>query len=565
MTNDVLKREKCVWTEHLREGTWKSEYPSGSLFSVLEDTAKIIPNNYALDFEGNKIKFKDLIKNIKHVAKCFSKLGLKKGDTVTIISPNLPQAIYSLYAVNLLGGVANMIHPMWSQAEIKRSVNKTNSKFIVILDQIFPKIAKLEWEGKPTVIITRVIDALPAYAKPVYGMKTYKKLILNRDKQVSIYWNDFIKTDVEGVTLPEGRGETEAVAIIMGSGGTTGDSKWVMLTNLNYNSHYVQTYEVCYHEYGWKSLALMPIFHGYGFGICIHSMLCCGFFVQLIAQFDFEKCIKKIFKNKIRMIYGIPGFFEAFARCPQIETQDLSFIKMLVSAGGRLPVKLKERIDKLLKKGNCEVTVREAFGQTECSAAIAINPFWDVRSDTAGIAYPDVLIKIVKLGTTEEVPVGEAGELCVSGSTVMKGYLGDEEATANTLKVHADGRIWEHTGDLCSIDKDGYLHFYQRINRMAKISGFNVYLSNVEEIAMEYPAVKEAVAVAVDAPVVDKKVVLYVELHNQDADTEAVIKGINNICRDNLPEYSLPSQIVIKAIPHTPMGKPDYRTLEKGE
>lgn len=569
MTNDVLKREKCIWTEHLREGAWRSEFPTGSMFSVLEDTAKVVPNFYALNFEGNKIKFKDLIKNIKHVAKCFSKLGLNKGDTVTIISPNLPQAIYSFYAVNLLGGVANMIHPMWSQAEIKRSVDKTNSKFIVILDQIFPKIAKLEWEGKPTVIITRVIDALPAYAKPVYGMKTYKKLILNRDKQVSIYWNDFIKTDIADVELPQGRGDTRADAVILGSGGTTGTPKWVLFDNLSFNAFSVQTYELCDYKYdikwGWSSLALMPIFHGYGLGVCVHSMLYCGFTVHLIAQFDFEKCIKKIFKNKINMIYGIAGFFEAFSRCPEIETKDLSFIKMLVSGGGKLPVKLKERVDKLLAKGNCKSQLREAYGQTECIAGATINPVFDVRKGTPGIAYPDTLIKIVKPGTTEEVPIGTDGELCVSGVTIMKGYLGDEEATKKTLQVHSDGRTWLHTGDMFSIDEDGYIHFCQRMSRMVKILGYNVYLTNVEEIAMEYPAVKEAVAVAVDAPVVDKKVVLYVELYSECADENVVIEGIRTVCKNNLPEYSLPSQIVIKPIPHTPMGKPDYRTLEKGE
>ena len=569
MTNDVMKRTKGIWAEHLKEGAWKSEFPSGNMFNALEDTANQFPNFYALNFEGNKIKFKDLIKNIKHVAKCFSKLGLKKGDTVTIISPNLPQAIYSLYAVNLLGGIANMIHPMWSQAEIKRSVNKTNTKFIVILDQIFPKIAKLEWEGKPTVIITRVIDALPAYAKPVYGMKTYKKLTLDRSKQTSVYWNEFLKTDVEGVTLPEGKGDTQAVAAIMGSGGTTGTPKWVMLTNLGLNASYIQTYELCDYQYdlnwGWSSLALMPIFHGYGLGLCIHAMLCLGFTVHLIAQFDFEKCISKIFKNKINMIYGIPGFFEALSRCTQIETKDLSFIKMLVSGGGKLPIKLKERVDKLLAKGNCKSQLREAYGQTECICGAAINPVFDVRKGSPGIAYPDTLLKIVEPGTTKEVPIGENGELCISGITLMKGYLGDEEATKKALQVHADGRTWLHTGDMFSIDGDGYLHFCQRMSRMVKIAGYNVYLTNVEEIAMEYPAVKEAVAVAVDAPVIGKKVILYVELYNDGADEAVVIEGIRKICHETLPEYSLPSQIVIKAIPHTPMGKPDYRTLEKGE
>ena len=565
-----MKKEYNIWADHLIKGEWRDEYPECTMYELLEKTANRIPNEIAMFFEGNKFTYKYLMQMIEKTAKALKQYNIKEGDIISIISPNMPQAVYMVYAVNRLGAVANMIHPLLSVNEIKNSVEQTRSKIVLILDQIFPKIAKINWEGieYPEIVLTKVVDALPLYAKPIYSLTNRKKK-LQAFKQKIIYWNEFIRNGQDN-ELQAPSGAPEDVAAIMVSGGTTGTPKGVMLTNNNFNCMHVQAYEVSGLPYPYKDavrekvIALVPIFHGFGWGVCVHGMICYGVCAYLIPIFNLEKCVKLIFKEKINYILGVPALFEVLSRSTQIETEDLSFIRLLISGGDKLPYELQERINAYMRRSNSSVILREAYGQTECVCACCISPYFKPKKESAGIAYPDMLLKVVKPNTTEELPVGEDGELCVCGPTVMKGYFNNENETNRALRIHPDGKLWLHTGDIVSIDSEGYIFYKQRLSRMVVSSGYNIYLGQVENSIQQCDFVKQCCAVGVTDKAIGKRIDVYVELKDADCDKDSCERQIRNACIENLPQYSQPQRIIfVDKIPCTSLGKIDYKLISE--
>lgn len=563
-----MKREKSIWYEYQNPDKWNPEYPEYSMYEHLRNGAEKYPNLTAVEFQGKKYTYKRLIGNIENVAKSLVAIGVKKGDVISVVTPNTPQALFMVYAINRIGAIANMIHPLLSATEIQKFVEDTDSVAILTLDMIYPKFAKIKWNTtkEPKMILARIVDALPFYAKPVYASQNKLNLTYNPEHDV-IYWNDLIKLgSAEGLNLPKDDGQADDTAVILYSGGTSGTPKGVMITNVNINSLAMHTYDIGGIEevVGKKSLAVMPLFHGFGLVICVHAMLCLGFHVYLLPKYDFQECSKLIFKKKINCIYGVPGLYEALIRYPKIDTDDLSFMELLVCGGDKLPEKLQHRVNKLLKKGGAKVALREAYGQTECVAGCSINPAFDTRIGSAGIAYPDVYFKIVKPDTQEELPRGEDGELCVSGPLVMKGYYKNEEATAKSLQRHADGKIWLHTGDMFSMDNDGYIYFRQRNSRILISGGYNIYATQVEDAVCTCPAVAQCCVVGINDRIYGQKIGAFVVLNNKDADKELVKSKIMECCKNNLAEYSLPHEIIFRdEIPATNMGKVDYLSLEK--
>lgn len=563
-----MKREKSIWYNYQNPDKWVPEYPEYSFYEHLRRGSLRYPDLCAVEFQGKRYSYSQLINNIDIVAHSLMSIGIKKGDIVSIVTPNTPQALFMIYALNRIGAVSNMIHPLLSANEIQDFVENTDSVAILTLDMIYPKFAKIKWKTtkEPKMILAKIADALPWYAKPVYSAKNKLRLNFNPDHDV-IYWNDFIVLGEKTKSvLPIDDGKADDTAVILYSGGSSGTPKGVMITNLNINSLALHTYDIGGIEdvAGKKSLAVMPLFHGFGLVICVHAMLSLGFHVYLLPKYDFNESSKLIFKKKINCIYGVPGLFEALIRSEYIDKADLSFMELLVCGGDKLPEKLQKRVNKLLKKGGADVVLREAYGQTECVAGCSINPKFDTRIGSAGIAYPDVYFKIVKPDTQEELPDGEDGELCVSGPLVMKGYYKNEEDTAKALQLHSDGKVWLHTGDMFSKDKDGYIYFRQRNSRIIICGGYNVYATQVEDAIDACPAVAQSCVVGLRDRVYGQKVIAFVVLNNKDADKEPVKDKIMECCKNNLSENSLPHEIIFREdLPVTNLGKIDYLSLEK--
>lgn len=560
-----MKKADNIWIEHFFPANRQEDYPEGSMYNIMAAAAARIPDKTAIVFEGNEISFGELLRGIKRAVAAMRASGVKKNDIITIISPNIPQAVCAFYAANYIGATANMLHPLLSVNELCDSIENTDSRLILMLDRVYPKIMKHEWKKgfRPKIVFFRICDALKGFPR-LYMRLTDKTAKFSGEGL--FYWNAWLNSG-NGQDIGEADNESDSVAAIMCSGGTTGTPKGVMLTNFNFNALYSQIFDMAGFPYELgmdiQALAVMPIFHSYGLGICVHSMLAYGVKVYLLPTFDLDKSVKLIFNKRIERIFAVPALVEAIARSEQIEKEDLSFLKTFISGGDALPAELQNRINAYLEKGGCTTRVCEAYGQTEITSGGIINPDFAAKTGSVGIPFPDTECMLVYPGTTEAVPEGEQGELCVCAPTVMKGYFKNPEQTGKALMLHEDGRIWLHTGDLMRRDGDGYYIYCQRLSRMIISSGYNVYLTMIEKTLRDVPFVADCAALPVDDRAVGKRFDLYVQ--PAPAESGEVDRKLRNVCAENFPEYSQPRRIlIVEKIPKTVVGKTDFAAL-RGE
>ena len=563
-----MERSRNIWSDNHAPENFRINYPEFSMVSLLKETAEKYPDYYALNFNNKKITFAQMIQTIEVIAQALLASGVKKGDFVSVVAPNTPQALISVYAINRMGAVANMIHPLLSTNEIKKFVEHVDSKAIITFDMLYPKLADVEWETseKPIMVLARIADALPAYLKPFYLMKNKLDLNFNQNHDI-IYWNDFLKRGKnrkEALPVDDGKGDD--IAAILYSGGTTGIPKGVMIHNRAFNCMAVQAEEIkrdnTKDAAGKKALALMPVFHGFGLAMCMHVMLYFGMQVFLVPKFDFRACTKLIFKNKINHVYAVPALFEALSRSEEIEKQDLSFLEMVAFSGDKMSDKLHKRMNKYLKSGGSSEQMTEAYGLTECLSAACISPFFGHKMGSTGLPLPDNQIKICKFGTHEEVACGEDGEICITGPTLMKGYYKNEVETNLALQIHEDGKKWLHTGDIGCVDEDGYLYYRQRHCKMIITSGYNIYPTQIEEVINGCNGVAVSCVVGVEDRSVGQRVIAVVQPTNMDADLDVLRERILEACKNNVAEYAMPREVIFQAdLPRTAMGKINFKKI----
>lgn len=563
-----MERCRNIWSDNHAPENFRPEYPEFSMVSLLKETAEKYPDYYALNFNNKKITFAQMIETIETVAQALLASGVKKGDFVSVVAPNTPQALISVYAINRMGAVANMIHPLLSANEIKKFVEHVDSKAVITFDMLYPKLAEIEWETtvKPVIVLARIADALPVYLKPLYLATNKVKFTPNPDHNI-IYWNAFLKQGKQRKeSLPVDDGKGDDIAAILYSGGTTGIPKGAMIHNRAFNCMAIQAEEIkrdnTKDAAGKKALALMPVFHGFGLAMCMHTMLYFGMQVFLVPKFDFKACTKLIFKNKINHVYAVPALFEALSRSEEIEKQDLSFLEMVAFSGDKMSDKLHNRMNKYLKNGGSSEQMTEAYGLTECLSAACISPFFAHKQGSTGLPLPGNKIKICKVGTHEEVPIGEDGEICITGPTLMKGYYQNEVETKIALQQHDDGEVWLHTGDVGCMDEDGYLYYRLRHCKMIITSGYNIYPTQIEEVINGVNGVAASCVIGIEDRSVGQRVVAVVQPANMNADLEPLRERILDACKKNVAEFAMPREVIFKEeLPRTRMGKIDFKNL----
>lgn len=565
-----MKREKTIWSAHHSPENFREEYPEFSMVSLLKETAEKYPDYYALEFNNKKTTFSQMIRLIELVAKSLLESGVKKGDYVSVVAPNTPQALISVYAINRIGAIANMIHPLLSANEIKKFIEHVDSKAIITFDMIYPKLADINWQTskKPVIVLARIADALPFYLKPIYLATNKVKLNINPDHNV-IYWNDFLKKGKQRKeNLPADDGKGDDIAAILYSGGTTGIPKGVMIHNRAFNCMAIQAEEIKRDNSkdiaGKKALAVMPVFHGFGLAMCMHVMLYFGMQVFLVPKFDFKLCANLIFKKKINHVYAVPALFEALSRTQEIEKQDLSFLEMVAFSGDKCSEKLLNRMNNYLKKGGSSEQMTEAYGLTECLSAACISPFFAHKKGSTGLPLPGNEIKICKIGTQEEVPFGEDGEICMTGPTQMKGYYKNEVETNIALRIHSDGKKWLHTGDIGYMDKDGYLYYRQRHCKMIISAGYNIYPTQIEEVINDCNGVQLSCVIGIEDRTLGQRIVAVVQPVNINGNLDELRNQITEKCKKNVAAYAMPHEIIFREeLPKTAMNKVDFKTLTK--
>ena len=555
------------WTAYYGSTPASLNYPHVTMYQMIAATAKKHPEKIAYVFMGKQTTYSEFMKRIEAAAKGLTKMGIGKGDKVTICMANTPQALDCFYALNRIGAIPNMIHPLSAAKEIAFYLNFSGSKAILTLDQFFYKVAEIlpELENPTSILIAGIQEELPFPLNVLYPATKNARAVKKLPKSGYTRWYDMVRAGKD-VTLPPHDGKFGDCGAILYSGGTTGTTKGIMLSNLNFNALGLQTIAASGYESieGMKMLSVMPVFHGFGLGIGIHTALIGGATCILVPQFSVKTYADVLIKQKPNLIPGVPTLFEALLRAENLENADLSFLKGIFSGGDSLSPELKKKVDAFLKAHNCTEQIREGYGTTECVTASCLTPKTYARSGSIGVPFPDTYYKIVTPGTMEEVEPNTEGEICVSGPTVMMGYMDNPEETANTLRRHYDGRIWLHTGDLGHMDQDGFLYFRQRIKRMIISSGYNVYPSQLENVIDAHDKVLISCVIGIKDAYRGQKIKAFVVPMPGVEPTEELKQEILTYCESQVAKYAMPRELEFRTeLPKTLVGKVAYRVLEE--
>lgn len=546
------------------------DYFRGSIYEYFKLAAEKFAAYYAYEFQGKKTTYSQFLYDVDCVALALDKLGITRGDKVTIAMPNCPQGITFLYALNKIGAVANMIHPLSAQEEIAFYINFSMSKAIITLDQFYPKVKSIK-DNCPTlkyIFIGTVKEELPSYMRIPYQLTIGKKINkVNKNEDKVIFYKNLKRI---GQKLEEKQfvpGGKDDVAAILYSGGTTGTPKGIMLTNYNFNvvsDQIIETNQMF--RPGDLFLSIMPIFHGFGLGVAIHTMLTKGGCCILVPRFTPKSVCKLINKYRPQLMAGVPTLYAAMLDEPSFQKSDLSSFKGIFSGGDSLSIELKRKIDSFLKEHNCKVRVREGYGMTESMTASCLTPIDLEKEGSIGIPLPDMVFCICEPGTDKVLPAYSKGEICISGPSIMKGYLNNKEETDEILKLHRDGLLYLHSGDLGYQDADGFVYYVQRLKRMIVTNGYNIYPSQLENIIDSFEKVQMSCVIGVKDPIRMEKIKAFIVLKDGVLENEETKEEIREYLRTRVAKYSLPHEIEFrKEFPKTLVGKIAYRVLEEEE
>ncbi len=559
---------KTPWKDFMGDVPMNLDYFEGTMFEAVEKIAEQYPNNIAFDFMGVSTTYSKLVNEVRKCAKALKTIGIREDDKVTIAMPNCPQAIYAFYAINLVGAVANMIHPLSAEKEIEFYLNESESVTAITLDQFYGKFEKVRQNTKVVnIIIASVKDELSKPIKAGYMLTEARKIQKIPSDAPVIRWNEFLHLGKCCFYNYSVKRRKDDPAVILYSGGTTGTSKGIVLTNGNFNALGQQVISANpMFRVGDKMLAAMPLFHGFGLGVCVHTMLTSGGRCILVPRFTPKSYAKLILKYKCNFIAGVPTLYEALLRLDFMDKADLSSLKGVFSGGDSLSIELKKKLDKFLYDHKSMIQVREGYGTTETVTACCLTPATMYKKGSIGIPFPDTFIKIVKPGTDKELPYGEEGEILLAGPTVMKEYMNHPEETAQTLKKHSDGLTWVYTGDLGYMDNEGFIYFKGRAKRMIITSGYNVYPAQIENILDKHEKVQMSCVIGVPDEYKMQKVKAYVKLATGVKASDELKEELMLYCSKNIAKYSMPYDIEFKEdLPKTLVGKVNFRLLEEEE
>ena len=564
---DIFIKKKPIdapWAKFYTKEEINYPIPDMTMYDEVKLSTKRYPLNIAIKYEGKKINYDKLLKKIDVVARGFNSMGIGKGDIVTILLPNVPEALISLYALNKLGAIANMTHPLSAEEEIKETLISTKSKYLIIYDARYDKIESFIKDlGMKKVIFVSPGDSLNIIKRTIYNLKEYKNFTHHPSHPLFISWQKFLRNSYfKKDFIPKKYGKNTP-AVILHSGGTSGKSKNVVLQNRTF-IFAAKRERISLNRLvpGDSALAIMPNFHGFGLSLTMHTPLTFDCTSILVPKFNGKKLDTLIKKTKPTVILGVPTLYEAMANCNNEPNLDLSYLKYIISGGDLLTTSLETKINDYLKAHNCMYGIYQGYGLSEALACVTICCNDYNKSGSVGIPLAGNHVKIIDPATRKAVPYGTVGEIVVQSKALMMGYLNDEGETNNALQIHDDGHIWLHTGDLGYMDKEGFLFCQGRIKRMIITSGYNVYPSHIEEVLESHPAVLQCSVVGVPHPYKQEVPKAFVVL-NSGFHGLFIKNELKNYCKKRLAKYMIPSEIVIrKQLPKTKLGKVDFKKLQ---
>lgn len=492
-------------------------------------------------------------------------IGIRKGDVYTIFCPTNVESIVGFYALNKLGAIVNFVHPLLPTELLKEYVERFHSKGVMILDLLSKDHVKTLNDLKVPVLLCRNSD----YAAPVKKVATRVgegalEAIFPKFKNCESYSSALKK--FKGKSVPGVKNNANDIAVYLNGGGTTGKSKTILHTNksineLVYKMGYIDEIQVPGEE---AEIIVLPLFHCFGLCVAVHMAMCNAARIIPLMQFNAKLVVKLYQNNRITGIGGIPNMFKKLYRTKGFDGPHLANTRMMFVGGDDLSPAFLEEFNAMLERNGTSARLRQGYGLTEVCAACCTNTNWVNKDGSIGKPLEGITIEIWD-DEGNEVPTGEVGEICVSGSTVMQGYYNDEGKLGVGLTYDENGTAWVRSGDLGYKDEEGFIFFAGRKKRVIIISGYNVYPVDIENLMDTLPFVKESCAIRGVSAEGKPLVKLYISL-KMNGDKESYKAQIIKACEDNLDKFSVPREIeFVNELPHTPLEKVDFMALEKLE
>ena len=563
------KNKNEPWLDYYSREERSIKFTNKSIYDFLIDQVGEDKDYIALNYFENRISYNEFFDNINICARALRSYGVKEKDVVTICLPNMPEAIYAFYACNKIGAIADIIHPLSSPEQINFYLRENKSRFLFLVDFNYAKCK----DAIATTLVYKTILVSPKLSMPLslsigYTLtRSIKTKHPSRREQDFMSWKEFM---LRGVTYnKEFKADVKKndIALILHSGGTTGTPKGIMITNYSFNAlaqqSAVNVIDVRPKD---KIVTILPIFHGFGLGVCVHTPLCLKVETILMPEYEPNR-FYKIWKNdKPHVILGVPTLWEGMMSNKKFDSVDMSQLKYIVSGGDYLSIPAETRINEFLHKHGAHVNICKGYGMTESVAATAYTFPGTNEPGSIGIPMVGNTYKICNPETGEELKIGEEGEICVNGPTLMAGYLNNPKETKQILRKHKDGKTWLHTGDIGYIASNGLVFYTQRLKRMIIVSGFNVYPSMIEEVLEKHPAIKKACVIGIPHPYKMHVPKAFLILNEGYKDSIKLKKELKELCKEKLAIYSVPKEFEIrKDFPKTLYSKVDYKQLEKEE
>jgi long-chain acyl-CoA synthetase len=560
--------EHRPWFATWRAGVPKTlePYPRTSAFSLLQDAASEFPDSVALAFLGKHLTFRELLGQVELFSSVLAGLGVRKGDRVGLLLPNCPQYVIAWYATVRLGAIAVGNNPLYTRRELAHQVKDFSPNVMVVLDQLYPSLAAIQGEaGFTEVVVTELTD----YMKFPLNLLAPLKFRRDAKKEGKPWppvpsgakvrrWRALMAGAGSPPEVAEVDPMTDAAAFIY-TGGTTGLSKGAMLSHHNVVSN-IRQVAPCITDFTRGRdgvMCILPFFHSFG-AVAMNFGISQGGKLVMVPRFELHMVLKQLAKERPSFFPGVPRLYVALNEAPETRKYDLKSVKACISGAAPLPKVVSDTFHAIT--GGAKLV--EGYGLTECSPVTHVNPFDAPHPGTIGIPIPDTDCKIVDLEDPDrEVEPGDRGELCIKGPQIMLGYWNKPEATAEMIR-----NGWLHTGDIATMDGEGFFRIVDRLKDMILVSGFNVYPTEVEEVLRRHPKVSKVSVAGVPDDRTGERVKAYIVLKEGETATADEIMTWSRDPEQGLTGYRVPHEVEFRdSLPETLIGKVLRRVLQEEE
>ena len=570
-------KKKCYpskdkpWLKYYKKEAVNAALPERTIWQYVYDNNKDNMKGTALNYYGNKVTYEEFFENVDKAARAFTALGVKRQEIVTIVSMHTPETIYMIYGLNKIGAVANMIYPTSDAGAVEKELRATKSGVLVYLSLFEEAVSDRAALNDLHIIRLDVSDSMPPVMKKLCKLKSKYRI-----PKSEYSFSKFLKLG-NNVELPEGEYNAKDTAVIVHTGGTTGVPKGVRLSDLNLNVVALQYSQVGFDfEKNDVFMDIIPPFIGFGISVGMHLPLSLGMEIKLCIDIEPSDVVRELRRMKPKHFVSGPVIVSEIMKN---DMGDMSYLSTFAGGGESLSIEQEERLNRYLHKHGFKGDYAQGYGMTELAATVCTDIPSAGRVGTVGIPLPLVNIKVIKKSDNEsdgkqdkkiieensdELGVGEEGEICISSPSMMIDYYNNKEETDGVIGVDCDGKRWIHTGDIGYVDSDGFLWLKGRNKRIyitRKI--YKLMPQEIENKLKEITAVVECGVVAVPDAEKDNVAVAFVTV-KAGVDKTHIEDVIMEHARHNLIDYMVPAKIIIlDELPHTKGNKVDYRELER--